>query len=138
MQPRSHIPQQTRPQEPRGEFLEPTLGRNGEGGIVVWKKRISEGLHGSATFTTNNKQCSQQCSKIDPTITNKCYQNGPHGAAGERSWNLPRGIGKKEFDSDLILEPLGALRASSGEAGGIHFRPWTPPGVPPMSPRSQL
>ena len=52
------------------------------------------------------------------------------GAPGERSWNLPRGIGKTTSISSQFWSLLGSQAASLGDPGGSHFRPWPFPGRP--------
>ena len=76
------------------------------------------------------KICSQKCSKIDPQNHRKCSQNDPRGTPGERSWNLPRGIGKKTSILTRFWSLLGSPGLSLGDPGGTRFRPWTLPGRP--------
>ena len=60
----------------------------------------------------------------------KSSKNDPRGAPGERSWNLPRGIGKKTSIWSRFWSLLGSPGVSLGDPGGSHFRPWTLPGRP--------
>ena len=57
-----------------------------------------------------------------------CSLNGPRGAPGERSWNLPRGTGEKTSIVTGFGSPFGSPGASLGDPGGTHFRPWALPG----------
>ena len=57
-----------------------------------------------------------------------CSLNGPRGAPGERSWNLPRGTGEKTSILTGFGSPFGSPGASLGDPGGTHFRPWALPG----------
>ena len=59
-----------------------------------------------------------------------CSLNGPRGAPGERSWNLPRGTGEKTSILTGFWSPFGSPGVSLGDPGGTHFRPWTLPGRP--------
>ena len=63
-------------------------------------------------------------------IHQKCFLNGPWSAPGERSWNLPRGIGKKTSILTRFWSLLGSSGLSLGDPGGTHFRPWTLKGSP--------
>ena len=68
--------------------------------------------------------------KHRPQNHSKCSQNDPRGAPGERSWNLPRGVGKKTSILTQFWSLLGSPGASLGDPGGSYFRPWTLPGRP--------
>ena len=68
--------------------------------------------------------------KHRPQNHRKCSQNDPRGTPGERSWNLPRGIGKKTSILTRFWSLLGSPGASLGDPGGTYFRPWTLPGRP--------
>ena len=68
--------------------------------------------------------------KNRPQNHRKCSQNDPRGAPGERSWNLPRGIGKKTSILIRFWSLLGSPGLSLGDPGGTRFRPWTLPGRP--------
>ena len=58
-------------------------------------------------------------------IHQKCFLNGPQGAPGERSWNLPRGTGEKPPILTGFWNPFGSPGVSLGAPGGTHFRLWT-------------
>ena len=68
--------------------------------------------------------------KNRPQNQTKSSQNDPWGTPGERSWNLPRGIGEKTSILIRFWSLLGSPGASLGDPGGSHFRPWTLPGRP--------
>ena len=52
-----------------------------------------------------------------------CSLNGPRGAPGERSWNLPRGTGEKTSILTGFWGSFGPPGVSLGDPGGTHFRP---------------
>ena len=68
--------------------------------------------------------------KNRPQNHRKCSQNDPRGTPAERSWNLPRGIGKKSSILTRFWSLLGSPGLSLGDPGGTHFRSWTLPGSP--------
>ena len=68
--------------------------------------------------------------KNRPQNQPKSSKNDPLGAPGERSWNLPRVIGKKTSIWNRFWSLLGSPGGSLGDPGGTHFRPWTLPGRP--------
>ena len=61
--------------------------------------------------------------KNRPQNHRKCSQNDPRGTPGERSWNLPRGIGKKTSILTRFWRFLGSSGGSLGDPGGSHFVP---------------
>ena len=81
-------------------------------------------------YIQNNKNMLPKSLKNRPQNHGKCSQNDPRGAPGERSWNLPRGIGKKTSILTRFWNLLGSPGLSLGDPGGTHFRPWTLPGSP--------
>ena len=78
----------------------------------------------------NNTNMVPKILKNRPQNQPKSSKNDPRGAPGERSWNLPRGIGKKTSIWSRFWSLLGSPGASLGDPGGSHFRPWTLPGRP--------
>ena len=68
--------------------------------------------------------------KNQPQNHRKCSQNDPRGTPAERSWNLPRGIGKKTSILIRFWSLLGSLGLSLGVPGGTYFRPWALSGSP--------
>ena len=60
----------------------------------------------------------------------KSSNNGPRGAPGERSWNLPCSTGEKTPILTGFWNPSGSPGISLGDPGGTHFRPWTLQGRP--------
>ena len=68
--------------------------------------------------------------KNRPQNQPKSSKNDPLGAPGERSWNLPRVIGKKTSIWNRFWSLLGSPGDSLGDPGGTHFRPWNLPGCP--------
>ena len=78
----------------------------------------------------NNTNMVPKILKNRPQNQPKSSKNDPRGAPGERSWNLPRGIGKTTSISSQFWSLLGSQAASLGDPGGSHFRPWPFPGRP--------
>ena len=78
----------------------------------------------------NNTNMVPKILKNRPQNQPKSSKNDPRGAPGERSWNLPRGIGKKTSIWNRFWSLLGSPGASLGDPAGTHFRPWTLPRRP--------